>query len=82
MCIRDRYNTVLRTAPAAGTVLEAGETLTVYINREELAVGSTIAPSCVGLGQNEAGRLLTSRAVSYTHLDVYKRQVQRVAAGG
>ena len=64
------YNTVLRTAPAAGTVLEAGETLTVYINREELAVGSTIAPSCVGLGQNEAGRLLTSRGLSYSFIKV------------
>ena len=64
------YNTVLRTAPAAGTVLEAGETLTVYINREELAVGSTIAPNCVGLGQNEAGRLLTSRGLSYSFIKV------------
>lgn len=64
------YNTVLRTVPAAGTVLEAGETLTVYINREELAVGSTIAPSCVGLGQNEAGRLLTSRGLSYSFIKV------------
>lgn len=64
------YNTVLRTAPAAGTVLEAGETLTVYINREELTVGSTIAPNCVGLGQNEAGRLLTSRGLSYSFIKV------------
>ena len=61
---------MLRTAPPAGTVLEAGETLTVYINREELAVGSTIAPSCVGLGQNEAGRLLTSRGLSYSFIKV------------
>lgn len=45
------YNTVLRTAPAAGTVLEAGETLTVYINREELAVGSTSPPAAWALAR-------------------------------
>ena len=62
------YNTVLSTSPAAGTVMEAGETLTVYINREELAVGTTIAPNCVGLSQSAAGRLLTSRGLSYSFI--------------
>ena len=64
------YNTVLSTSPAAGTVMEAGETLTVYINREELAVGTTIAPNCVGLSQSAAGRLLTSRGLSYSFIKV------------
>ncbi len=64
------YNTVLSTSPSAGTVMEAGETLTVYINREELAVGTTIAPNCVGLSQSAAGRLLTSRALSYSFIKV------------
>ena len=49
------YNTVLSTSPAAGTVMEAGETLTVYINREELAVGTTIAPNCVAACSPRAG---------------------------
>lgn len=64
------YNTVLRTSPKAGTMLEAGDTLTVYINREELAVGWITAPSCVGLSQSEAGRLLTSRGLSYSFIKV------------
>ena len=64
------YNTVLSTSPAAGTVMEAGETLTVYINREKLAVDTTIAPNCVGLSQSAAGRLLTSRGLSYSFIKV------------
>ena len=64
------YNTVLRTSPKAGTTLEAGDTLTVYVNREELAVGWITAPSCVGLSQSEAGRLLTSRGLSYSFIKV------------
>ena len=34
------------------------------------------------LGPNGAGKTTTIRTVSYTHLDVYKRQQERFSGGG
>ncbi|MEG1271120.1 MAG: PASTA domain-containing protein [Ruthenibacterium sp.] len=55
--------TVLRTDPAAGTTLEAGSTISVYIARSKRETG-TVVPSIVGLSKTKAEALLRSRGLA------------------
>ncbi|MEG1073887.1 MAG: PASTA domain-containing protein [Ruthenibacterium sp.] len=55
--------TVLRTEPAAGTTLEAGSTISVYIARSKRETG-TVVPSIVGLSKTKAEALLRSRGLA------------------
>ena len=94
----------MRTDPAAGSVVKAGTTVTLYIRRDSTEVSYVTVPACIGsTSEQQASLRLTQRGlamrvitvedasptgtviaqspnagamvtVSYTHLDVYKRQ--------
>ncbi|MEG2931396.1 MAG: PASTA domain-containing protein, partial [Ruthenibacterium sp.] len=56
---------VVETEPKCGTVLNAGETVTVYISRGEQEVTTAKVPNCVGLGSSSAaGQLIGSRGLT------------------
>ncbi|MEG2287926.1 MAG: PASTA domain-containing protein, partial [Ruthenibacterium sp.] len=56
---------VVETDPKSGTVLNAGETVIVYISRGEQEAMTAKVPSCVGLASTSAaGQLLGSRGLT------------------
>ena len=58
-------DTVLHTVPAAGETINAGDTVQVYISRDENIVNVTV-PQCVGaVSLADASRLLTEAGLIY-----------------
>lgn len=54
---------VIRTDPAAGSVVQAGDTVYLYVSRAKVDNETTV-PSVVGLTLEDARRLLTSKKLS------------------
>ena len=64
---------VLRTEPSAGAQLESGDTLTVYISRDEVR-SEAIVPSCVGLSREKANQILSNIGLTYRVVNVDSTQ--------
>ena len=82
MCIRDRWDPTVHHkswravwAYSAKRAARDGKTLTLQENRAKAVVAGEIAARTPRFVTLKNG----SRAVSYTHLDVYKRQSQSLA---
>lgn len=55
---------VIRTEPAAGTVVDAGDTVQVFVSREDDSDSMPTVPNCVGMTQKEAMQALSRRHLS------------------
>ena len=70
MCIRDSSSFL---KPLDGFLIALWNTVTISISTAKIVLGSCI-PSVSSFLKQLYGFLIILRSVSYTHLDVYKRQ--------
>jgi serine/threonine-protein kinase len=66
---------VIRTVPEAGTYVEAGTTVTVYVSRPKEDTASLV-PSCVGLTQSVALQKLSALRLSANFVTVSSTEPQ------
>ena len=77
MCIRDRYNTTWKEINVSCESCHGpGSSHIEYINSKQYQKGKRIENAGLYYGRDTISQLQlnTCAAVSYTHLDVYKRQ--------
>ena len=74
MCIRDRFGALTKTYYAEKTGIDPANMVVVSIMPCTAKKFECQRPEMTASGFQDVDYVLTVRAVSYTHLDVYKRQ--------
>lgn len=59
-----KEGSVVRTEPVAGTTVDAGETIVVYVSQGKALDENTVVPGCTGISSGKASQLLTQRSLT------------------